>query len=146
MKIKSNSKYIPLVVLCFSIILYISCEDELEEEQITKTELLTNHIWLSDSLLAGGVNASGPGEILEKFAGETKFNLDGTGTIGQYIGNWKFNEAETQLIITSDSLPAAVTTFISELTESSLKVATVFPLNNDPKNLIGIKMTFIPKE
>ena len=138
-------RFIILIIPIIFCVIIISCEETTEDEN-RNTELLTSHIWLSDSLLAGGEEEGGPGDLLEKFAGETKFDKDGTGTIGQYEGTWQFNDDETLLIITSDSLPAAVTTIINELTEISLKVSTIFPINNDPTNLIGIRMTFVPKE
>ena len=47
---------------------------------------LTNHIWQSDSLLANGEEAGGPGQMLEKFNGDAIFNKDGTGVFGQYEG------------------------------------------------------------
>ena len=33
-------------------------------------DLLTSHTWKSDSLLADGVDAGDPGELLEKFKGD----------------------------------------------------------------------------
>ena len=37
-------------------------------------DLLTSHTWTSDSLLADGIDASDPGELLEKFKGDVVFN------------------------------------------------------------------------
>lgn len=140
-------KHIIIVLIILSGFIYFSCEKEPEnDERANYTELLTSHTWLSDSLLADGIEASDSGEILEKFAGETKFNTDGTGTIGQYEGEWRFNEEKTQIIITADSLQSAVTTIIREITETSLKVTTAFPKTDGTSGFLMIRMTFIPKK
>lgn len=107
---------------------------------------LTNHIWQSDSLLANGEEAGGPGQMLEKFNGDAIFNKDGTGVFGQYEGEWYFAFQETRIVISSDSLPIPnLTTDIEELTNSSLKITTAFPNFSDPENPTNIRMTFLPK-
>lgn len=102
----------------------ISCNKDSESERF---KLLTGPTWASDSLLANGVDASGPGGMLEKFKGDAKFNTDGTGSFGAYTGTWRFAYDETQIVIETDSLPIPLTTKIAELTESSLKITTSVP-------------------
>ncbi|MFZ0471590.1 MAG: hypothetical protein WAL94_03155 [Bacteroidales bacterium] len=104
--------------------------------------LLTSHEWTSDSLLADGVDASDPGELLEKFKGDIVFKKDGTGTFGQYTGTWMFVDNETNLAISSPELTATITSHIVELTETSLKVTFPYPTLEGTKN---IRMTFKPK-
>lgn len=116
------------------------------EKESDRFKLLTDPIWVTDSLLANGIDATGG--ILNKFKGEAKFNKDGTGTFGTYKGEWDFNVDETKLIITSDSLPLPVNTDILELTNTSLKLKTLFPDPKDPFNpasIINIRMTFKAK-
>ena len=105
-------------------------------------DLLTSHIWTSDSLLADGIDASDPGELLEKFKGDVVFNKDGTGTFGQYTGTWQFVDNETNLAISSPELTFTLTTHIVELTETSLKVTFSYQTLEGSKN---IRMTFKPK-
>lgn len=116
-----------------------SCNKEKASEQFT---LLTSHTWTSDSLLADGIDASDPGELLEKFKGDVIFNKDGTGTFGQYTGTWMFVDSETNLAISSPELTFTLTTHIAELTATSLKVTFLYPTLEGTKN---IRMTFKPK-
>jgi hypothetical protein len=109
------------------------------EKTSSRFDLLIEHSWTSDSLLADGVDASDPGELLEKFKGTIKFNEDGSGTFGLYTGTWMFVDNETNLVIQSADLPAALTTHIVELTKKSLKVTFVYPSLEGLKN---IRMTF----
>jgi hypothetical protein len=104
--------------------------------------LLTSHAWTSDSLLADGEDASGPGEILEKFKGDVIFEEDGSGTFGQYTGTWMLVDNETNLAINSPELTFTLTTHIAELTKTSLKVTFSYPTLEGSKN---IRMTFKPK-
>jgi hypothetical protein len=107
--------------------------------------MLSEPTWLTDSLLANGVDASVPGGVLEKFKGEAKFNEDGTGNFGKYTGTWRFNPEETQLTIITDSLPLPIIADIKELTEISLKITTVVPNPLDQLNPFNIRMTFKAK-
>lgn len=116
-----------------------------EEEESERFKLLTTPVWASDSLLAEGVDASGPGGILEKFKGDARFNKDGTGVFGKYDGTWKFVYNETQIMITSDSLALPLTALIDELTNISLKIKTSYPNKNEPTNPLDIRMTFKAK-
>lgn len=120
------------------IIMLLSCNKEKVSDRFT---LLTAHTWTSDSLLADGVDASGTGQMLENFKGEAKFNKDGTGTFGQYTGTWMFVDSETNLVISSPSLPFSLTTHIVELKSTSLKVTFTYPVQPPVK----IRMTFRPK-
>ncbi|RLD83282.1 MAG: hypothetical protein DRJ10_03775 [Bacteroidetes bacterium] len=132
------------LLVLFIIAIFFACkkeDDTLSENFI----LLTNHTWVNDSLLADGVEASGPGQILDDFIGDTKFNVDGTGYIGTFTGEWGFNENETQITIFSDSLLIPVTTNLVELTTSSLKITTNFPSRTTPGEVIDVRMTFKPK-
>ena len=65
-----------VICCCFQI---FSCSKDSESE---KFKLLTGPVWASDSLLVNGEDASGPGELLENFKGDVKFNEDYTGNFG----------------------------------------------------------------
>jgi hypothetical protein len=130
-----------LIITGLTLILW-ACNKDTESE---KFRLLTAHIWTSDSLLAEGVDASGPGQILEKFKGDAKFNKDYTGYFGKYTGTWKFAYDETNIVIDSDSLQVAITTNIVLLNEVSLKVTTAYPNVLNPSNPLDIRMTFKAK-
>ncbi len=131
-------KNLLLFVLMTVTIIVSSCNKEKVSDRFS---LLTSHTWTSDSLLANGVDASDPGEMLALFKGDASFNEDGTGTFGQYTGTWMFTDNETNVAITSPDLPFALTTHIVELTRTSFKVTFTFP-GVTPTN---IRMTFKPK-
>jgi hypothetical protein len=110
----------------------------------TRTErflLLTTPTWVSDSLLAGGVEAGGPGGFLEKFNGDAKFNEDGTGTFGDYTGQWSLNATETQVTIITTEIPLPIIADIRMLTVDSLKITTTV-LNQATFQPVAIRMTF----
>ena len=121
-----------VIVGCFQI---FSCSKESESE---KFKLLTGPVWASDSLLVNGDDASGPGELLENFKGDIIFHEDYTGEFGSYTGEWRFAFDETQLVISSDSLPIPLTAIIAELSQTNLKITTNFGIYN-------IRMTFKAK-
>jgi hypothetical protein len=128
-----------LNLLPFAVIfIAVACEEQVSE----RFRLLTTPVWTSDSLLAEGVDAGGPGGILEKFKGDAKFNEDGTGIFGKFEGTWKFVYDETQLFISSDSLIIPITANIVELNDVSLKITTSYPVKDDPGNPLDIRMTF----
>ena len=133
-------KNLVLILVVFGCIFITTCTKDTQSE---KLKLLTGPTWTSDSLLANGVDASGPDGMLKNFKGEVKFNTDLTGNFGIYTGTWKFAYNETQIIITTDSLPIPLITQIAELTKSSLKIKTSYP------NLLGVstnlRMTFKAK-
>jgi hypothetical protein len=127
-----------IISVCLAI---FSCKKDSESERF---KLLTAPMWASDSLLANGVDASGPNGILKNFKGDAKFNKDGTGNFGIYEGTWRFAYDETQIVIVTDSLPIPLTTQIAELTSASLKITTSYP-NLTTGVLIKIRMTFKAK-
>ena len=135
-------KNLSLLLLMAGLFFATGCKKDSGSERFS---LLTSHVWLTDDLLADGVDASGPGQILEKFKGEVKFNEDGSGYFGQYDGTWRFVYDETSLVIESVDLPVPLTTYIDELTKLSLKVSFNYPNQVDPTNPLDIIMTFIPK-
>jgi hypothetical protein len=123
--------------------LFYACDKE--EGNSERFNYLTGITWTSDSLLADGQDAGEPGGMLENFKGDARFYENGTGYFGQYDGTWAFNSTETQLVINSPDLLAALTVNIEELTSSSLKVTTQFPSQTDPGTYTDIRMTFVPK-
>ena len=131
-------KKILFLLLSGILLLAASCGKDKQSERF---ELLTAHVWTSDSLLADGADASGTGGILEKFKGDVTFREDGTGTFGQYNGTWAFTDEETNLAIDSPDLPFTLTTHIVELKATSLKVTLTYP----GVTLIDVRMTFKPK-
>ena len=135
-------KNILMFLLISWIVIFYACE---KDEQSEKFKLLIAPTWVTDSLLAGGVDASGPGGFLEKFKGEAKFKEDGTGTFGKYTGKWLFNPSETQVTITTDSIPLPINCNIKELTTSSLKVTAVVPNLQNLTQYVNIRMTFKAK-
>jgi len=130
------------LVIAILILVIWACNKDTESE---KFRLLTAHIWTSDSLLAEGVDASGSGQLLEKFKGDASFNKDHTGYLGKYPGTWKFAYNETNLVIDSDSLQVAITANIILLNDVSLKITTTYPNALNPSNPLDIRMTFKPK-
>ncbi len=142
MKTKSIFRYTFIVLLIAATVLACKKDDESQSEKFL---LLTNHVWVNDSLLADGIESGGSGEILEDFTGDTKFNTDGTGYIGTFTGDWFFNADETKITIHSDSLLMPVTTNVVELTETSLKITTSFPSQIMLGVMIDVRMTFKPK-
>jgi hypothetical protein len=132
-----------LLVLAFAgCIFSSSCKKDSKSEPF---KFLTGPVWISDSLLVNGIDASGIGGILENFKGEAKFNEDGTGYFGSYNGTWRFASAETQIVIQADSLTLPLTAKIVELTSLSLKVTTSYPNILNPAIPINIRMTFKAK-
>jgi len=119
-----------------------SCKKEDSNSQLS---LLTGPVWTSDSLLANGLDASGPDGMLKNFKGDAKFNEDGSGYFGIYIGTWRFAYDNTQLVISSDSLAFPITTKIAELTTKDLKVTTSYPNLANPSAPTNIRMTFKAK-
>jgi len=113
-----------------------------KDENSARFNMLTDPVWITDSLLADGVNAGGPGGLLEKFKGEAKFKSDGTGYFGEYTGQWRFNQDETEITIVTDSLGLPIICDIAELTRESLKINTVVPNPFNTQDQIDIRMTF----
>lgn len=136
-------KNFTLFIIIISGILLYSCSKEEEEVILTPYQMLTGNTWHSDSLLADGEDASGPGELLEKFKGEAHFRTDGTGTFGEYSGEWTLSEDNSEITIITTEMPLPITAIINELTQSSLKITTGFPDASNPGEVIIIRMTFI---
>ncbi len=128
-------KNIALFMVICCIVGLFSCSKESHSD---KFNLLTGPVWASDSLLVNGADASGPGELLEKFKGDAKFKTDYTGYFGEYTGTWRFAFNETQVVIMTDSLPIPISAIIDELNTTSFKISTSV-------NLIPIRMTFKAK-
>ncbi len=135
-------KNLALLAFISACLLIFACN---KDDRSERFKLLTSPIWRTDSLLANGVDATGPGQILEKFAGDAKFSEDGTGYFGDYTGQWRFNVEETQLTIITDSLPLPIIADIIELTSISLKITTVVPNQLDRDTPFNIRMTFKAK-
>jgi len=137
-------KKISLILFAGAIIVSVvfGCQ---KEEVDTPFTLLTTPVWATDSLLVNGLDASGPGQILANFRGEAKFNKDGTGQFGAYTGTWRFAQNETQLVINTQAFPVPITTIISELTRTSLKINTEVPDLANPGQVLRIRMTFKAK-
>jgi len=134
-------KNIALLLFITGCLFAASCKKSDSE----RFKFLTGPVWVTDSLMANGQNAAGPGQLLEGFKGEAKFNEDGTGSFGHYKGTWSFSSSETQLVIKSDSIAIPVIADIRELTISSLKLTTVLPNKQDFLNPYKIRMTFKAK-
>jgi hypothetical protein len=135
-------KNIAVLFVVTGCLLIASCKKETQSESF---KLLTTPIWVSDSLLTNGIDAGSAGGLLENFKGEAKFNEDMTGYFGTYTGTWRFAFDETQIVITTTSLPIPLTTKIAELTKSSLKITTSYPDPSNPTKPINIRMTFKAK-
>ena len=54
------------------LILFNSCSKDTTSERF---KLLTGPVWTTESLLANGIDASGPGQILEKFKGDANLMM-----------------------------------------------------------------------
>ncbi|MFO7922386.1 MAG: hypothetical protein R6U58_01685 [Bacteroidales bacterium] len=137
-------KQLGLFIVFLSALIIVSCDKD-EDEVSARFDMLTTPVWVSDSLLVNGSDASGSGELLGDFNGDVKFNADGTGYFGDYTGTWRFEKEETELVIITDALDFPLTTKIAELTSSSLKITTDFPNPLNPEEEFNIRMTFKAK-
>ena len=117
--------------------------------KLWRFKILTETIWISDSLLFNDADASHPGGILEGFKGESVFREDGTGKFGVYEGTWEFQQYETELLIRSDSLTIfplnLINTKIDVIKRESLKLFASFPNPYDPTDPLRLRLTFVPK-
>jgi hypothetical protein len=121
----------------------VGCNDKDDKDEVDYFTLLTKPTWESDSLLANGLDASGPDGVLVNFKGEAKFRANGTGTFGTYDGTWTLSN--TQITITTSDLPFPIFAEIVELNTSSLKITTVVLDVNNPPEVLNIRMTFKAK-
>ncbi len=135
-------KNFALLLIISGCFYFASCTKNTQSDTF---KLLTDHAWVSDSLLVNNLDASGPDGLLENFTGDVRFNTDGTGSFGSYTGDWRFAYNETEIVITTDSLPIPLTTKIVELSTVSLKVTTSFPNPANPLIPLNIRMTFKAK-
>ena len=135
-------KKIALLLIISGIFVASACNKDKKSERFL---LLTGPVWTTETLLADGVDASGPGQLLEKFMGDAKFKEDGTGTFGQYTGQWRFNITETELTIITDEMPLPIICDIDELTTTTLDITTVVPNPVPGLDPINIQMTFKAK-
>ncbi|HUS86244.1 MAG TPA: hypothetical protein VMW76_03305 [Bacteroidales bacterium] len=131
-----------LLIAFAAAVICIACKKT--DEHSERFNLLTGHVWVSDSLLVDGNDASGPGGLLEKFAGDAEFKEDGTGYFGQYEGTWYFSNNEIDITITSDSLAFPLTSRIIELAQTSFKITTSYPSPVQGVNF-AIRITFKSK-
>lgn len=136
------TRNIIVILLVAGSLFLASCEKDKRSETF---KMLTSPTWVTDSLLANGLDASAPGGLLYRFKGDAKFNEDGSGTFGKFTGKWVFNADETQITITTDSLPLPINSKIRELTSSSLKITAVVPNMQNLTQYFNIRMTFKAK-
>jgi hypothetical protein len=122
-------KAIMILGLISAVTLASSCSKDKESERF---KLLTDHLWQSDELLVDGVDASGVGQALAMFVGDAEFKKDGTGSFGPYAGSWYFSNNETNITITTETLPVPLTATITELTSQTFRISTSFPITGDP--------------
>lgn len=116
-------KNLIFIIIASLSILGFSCKEKNTTSE--RFRLLTTPVWVADSLLANGADASQPGGLLVNLKGDARFNEDGTGTFGNFTGTWELSSDETMLTLRSSALPVPmVTTRIVELTATSLKVTT----------------------
>lgn len=135
-----NFALVTVILLSF---IAFSCNKDGKSERF---ELLTTNIWVTDSLLADGIDAGGPGGVLENFKGEAQFKEDGTGTFGNYTGIWYFTDnKETDIMIKPDTEPIYFKCKVVELTSKSFKITTSAPDRTNPAKVYKIRMTFKPK-
>jgi hypothetical protein len=137
----TKMKKLSFLLIIAAGLIVAACSEKKSERFI----LLTTPVWVSDSLYADGVNASGAGQLLEKFVGDAKFNEDGTGYFGQYKGKWMLGVDEDYLTITSDSLKIPIIADIDLLTATDLKITTKVPNPVNLSNPFDIRMTFKAK-
>jgi hypothetical protein len=136
-----------LLIITIAAFVIAACDKE--DEPSDRFRYLTQTLWAADSLLVNGVDASGAGALLEDFNGTVDFREDGTGTFGEFEGTWRFQQNETELLITSDSLTMlpmnTLYTSIEELLANSLKVTATFPNPTDQTNPFRLRLTFVPE-
>jgi hypothetical protein len=132
-----------VILFCITtILLIIACSKEEKSERLM---LLTTPVWVSDSILANGVEPAGSWAFLKRFSGEAKFNEDGTGNFGKFKGLWRLNQDETEITIITDSLKLPIVTDIILLTSRDLKIATTVTNPQNQAESADIRMTFKTK-
>ncbi|MCJ7447595.1 MAG: hypothetical protein MUO72_07880 [Bacteroidales bacterium] len=137
-------KNLALLFIISGCLFAFACNKDKPSERF---KFLTGPVWTTDSLLANGADASGPGQLLEPFKGDAKFKEDGTGYFGIHTGQWSFFSEETEIKITTDlpvfgSIIIPILCDIVELTSLSLKITTVVPNLANPQEPHKIRLTF----
>lgn len=129
-----------IVLFCLTVCLLVfACS---KEEKSERFELLTTPVWTTESIVATGADTTGVGVLVKMLKGDAKFNEDGTGTFGTFTGQWNFNSDETEITITTLSLPGSLVADIITLTAQSLKLSTDITLPTHQEDLINIQMSF----
>lgn len=130
-----------IVCLTFitAVLLLTACSKDKKSERF---RLLTTTAWINESVLVDGEEPAGDWDFLNEFTGEAKFNEDGTGNFGSYTGQWRFNETETEITITTESIPLPIVTRIIELTSERLEISTVTLNPQNPSETAEITMIF----
>lgn len=137
-------KKLALLLIISGCLFASACNKDKTSERF---KFLTGPVWTTDSLLANGDDASGPGQLLEPFKGDAKFKEDGTGYFGTHTGQWSFFSGETEIKITTD-LPVfgqviiPIICDIVELTSISLKITVIVPNQANPAEPHHLRMTF----
>lgn len=130
-------------IVCLSfitaVLLLTACSKDKKSERF---RLLTTPVWVSESILVDGEEAAGDWDFLNEFTGEAKFNEDGTGSFGSFTGQWRFNEAETEITITTETMPLPIVTIIIELTSERLEISTVTLNPKNPSESAEVTMIF----
>jgi hypothetical protein len=132
-------KNLALLLIISGCLFASACKKDKTSERF---KFLTGPVWRTDSLLANGVDASGPGQLLEPFKGDAKFNEDLTGYFGTYTGQWRLNSDDTEITIITTELVLPIICDIVELTSISLKITAVVPNQANPQEPHHIRMTF----
>lgn len=128
-----------LLLLFLSSLVLVACDKDDEDEVSERFLLLTTPVWVSDQLLVNGEDASEG--ILANFQGEAKFEVDGTGSFGEFTGTWEFMEDETKLRIAPQGF-FVITAEIIRLTAETLEIITGFPDPQNPAETMEIRMIF----
>ena len=128
-----------LILLFFTSLVLVACDRDDEDEVSERFLLLTSTVWVSDQLLVNGVDASEG--VLASFRGEAIFEVDGTGSFGQFTGTWEFMENETKLRITPQGFIVIIADIV-RLTTDTLEIVTGYPNPLDPAEILDVRMIF----
>ena len=128
-----------LILLIISSLVLAACDRDDDDDVSERFLLLTSTVWVSDQLLVDGVDASEG--LLANFRGEAIFEVDGTGSFGQYTGTWEFMENETKLRITPQGFLVIIADIV-RLTADALEIMTGFPNPQDQSETLEVRMIF----
>jgi hypothetical protein len=115
-----------------------------KDEKSERFRLLTTPVWSSESFDASGPDTTGIGILVKQLKGDAKFKEDGTGSFGNFTGQWKFLSDETQIQILTQILPPIITDII-QLTAQTLKLSATVTIITHPQDPIDLVMTFKAK-